>query len=190
MNRRYSRGEGHNRGNDGDKSHRITSIASSVPLVSVTLQQGPIHGECQAFCPLEEERERRETRELSRFECPNESVPLLVAVKKYRRAAAGRDILIVSELRPAPVLLRTLRHLFTTVLQWPQSGFDSCMTTANATLQPLQARPDEFLALYYFVNDRVRSVRQDFTVQVCELISDRQLQAKRFTVCALMKMST
>ncbi|CAI5741510.1 unnamed protein product [Hyaloperonospora brassicae] len=171
MDRRDSRGKGHDRGNNGDKLHRVVSIASSASLVSVSLQQEPIHGECQALCPLKEEQERRATHELSRFECPNENVPFLVAVKKYRRAAAGRDVFIASALRPAPVLLRTLRHLFTTVLQWPQSGFDSCLPTVNATLQPLEARPNEFLALYYFVNDRVRSVRQDFTVQRIESVS-------------------
>ena len=163
MSRRYSSGKDHSRSKDAYKPPNITSTIS---LPNVSVQQEPIHGECHAFCPINEELERRQTQELSRFEYPTEKLPTLVAAKKYRRAAAGRDVLNASKLRPAPVLLRTLRHLFTTVLKWPQSGFDSGPTTKASTLRPLQARPDEFLAVYYFVNDRVRSVRQDFTVQV------------------------
>jgi hypothetical protein len=125
------------------------------------MQQGPIRGTCHALCPLKEAAERARTREISRFERPTARREALEAVKKYRRAAAGRDVWDASELRPSPVLLRTLRHLFTTVLAWPQSGLDA--RTARAS-----ARPTEFLAVYHFVNDRVRSVRQDFTVQVLE----------------------
>ena len=115
-----------------------------------------IRGECQTLCPLTEKLERIRTHELSRFERPTAELQGLEAIKKYRRAAAGREVGDASELRPASVLLRTLRHLFTTVLAWPQSGFDGRE----------RARADEFLAVYHFVNDRIRSVRQDFTVQV------------------------
>uniref|UniRef100_H3HB61 SAC3/GANP/THP3 conserved domain-containing protein n=1 Tax=Phytophthora ramorum TaxID=164328 RepID=H3HB61_PHYRM len=71
--------------------------------------------------------------ELSRFERPVVvGVQGLVPVKKYRRAAAGRDVWNALELRPAPVLLRTLRHLFTTVLPWPKSGFEAWELQSSA----------------------------------------------------------
>ncbi|CAH0474167.1 unnamed protein product [Peronospora belbahrii] len=104
---------------------------------------------------------RVQTHELSRFEQPRANFQGLVAIKKYRRAAAGRDVWNASEFRPPHVLLRTLKHLFTTVLSWPQSGFN-CRKCAQL---------DEFLAVYHFVNDRVRSIRQDFTVQRIEDVS-------------------
>ncbi|CAI5734877.1 unnamed protein product [Peronospora farinosa] len=139
----------------------------------------PIRGECQTLCPLKEKVERSRTHELSRFECPTADFQGLEAIKKYRRAAAGRDVGDASELRPASVLLRTLRHLFTTVLSWPQSGFDGH--------EP--ARSDEFLAVYHFVNDRIRSVRQDFTVQRIEdasLVTALQ-QISRFHLLARLR---
>ncbi|KAI9913493.1 hypothetical protein PsorP6_006506 [Peronosclerospora sorghi] len=134
--------------------------ASSDPSPLVA-SQGRILGTCESFCPLKEEIERTESEDLSRFERPTAHARDLVAVKKYRRAAAGRDVLDASELRPAPVLLRTLHHLFTTVLSWPHSGFP----TREG------AKANEFVAVYHFVSDRVRSVRQDFIVQRIEDVS-------------------
>lgn len=118
---------------------------------------------CSSVSP-KEAADRARTQELSRFERPSSAAggQRLEPVKKYRRAAAGRDVWGPSELRPPSVLLRTLRHLFTAVLPWPSSGFD-------AYEQRGSARSAEFLAVYHFVNDRVRSVRQDFTVQVGRL---------------------
>ncbi|CAI5734777.1 unnamed protein product [Peronospora destructor] len=139
----------------------------------------PIRGECQALCPLSEKLERIRTHELSRFERPTADFQGLEAIKQYRRAAAGRDVGDASEWRPASILLRTLRHLFTTVLSWPQSGFDG--------REP--ARSDEFLAVYHFVNDRIRSVRQDFTVQRIEdasLVTALQ-QIARFHLLARLR---
>ncbi|KAG1713274.1 hypothetical protein DVH05_000994 [Phytophthora capsici] len=145
----------------------------------VALHQGLIRGECQTLCPPKEFADRRRNQELSRFERPAAGCEGLQAIKKYRRAAAGRDVWDPSELRPSPVLLQTLRHLFTTVVPWPQSGFD-------AWDQRGSARPAEFLAVYHFVNDRIRSVRQDFTVQRIEDISlvTALQQAARFYLLA------
>ncbi|KAL3670355.1 hypothetical protein V7S43_004665 [Phytophthora oleae] len=149
--RRY-RGRGRN-------SYNNASSAPAPPPAPVPLQQGPIRGECEALCPPKEIVERARNQELSRFERPAAGCEGLQAVKKYRRAAAGRDVWDPSELRPPSMLLQTLRHLFTTVLPWTQSGFD-------AWKQRGSGQAVEFLAVYHFVNDRVRSVRQDFTVQV------------------------
>ncbi|KAG2765513.1 hypothetical protein PC129_g9216 [Phytophthora cactorum] len=149
------------------------------PSAPVSLQQGPICGECQALCPPKEEAERARTQELSRFERPTANAQALVPVKKYRRAAAGRDVWDPLELRPALVLLRTLRHLFSTVLPWPQSGFDAWEERGST-------QAAEFLAVYHFINDRIRSVRQDFTVQRIEdasLVTALQ-QAARFYLLA------
>ncbi|RLN91534.1 hypothetical protein BBJ28_00015803 [Nothophytophthora sp. Chile5] len=124
------------------------SAAAAASIAALSLEEAPLLGQCQRLCPPQEETERRRCQELSRFERATAASPTLVAVKKYRRAAAGRAALDARDLRPAPVLLAALRHLFTTVLVWPDSG--------------------EFLGVYHFLNDRIRSVRQDFTIQRIE----------------------
>ncbi|KAE8901169.1 hypothetical protein PF005_g17914 [Phytophthora fragariae] len=180
--RRHPRGHrGRGRGNGNGN---FPLFARAPPPAPASLQQEPIRGGCQALCPPKEAADRARTQELSRFERPSAAAACrdLVAVKKYRRAAAGRDVWDPLELRPPPVLLRTLRHLFTTVLPWPRSGFD-------AWEQRGSARPAEFLAVYHFVNDRFRSVRQDSTVQRIEdgtLVTALQ-QAARFYLLAGMR---
>ncbi|GMF58619.1 unnamed protein product [Phytophthora fragariaefolia] len=167
---------------NGRGTRNAAPNAPDPPAAPASLQQAPIRGECQRLCPPKEAAERAKTRDLSRFERPAAHCDDLVAVKKYRRAAAGRDGWDVRELRPSTVLLRTLRHLFGSVLPWPRSGFD-------AWGQRGAAQATEFLAVYHFVNDRVRSVRQDFTVQRIEdaaLVTALQ-QAARFYLLAGMR---
>lgn len=92
-------------------------------------------------------------------------------MKKYRRPAAGRVDVDLAELRPARVLLETLRHLLTTVLSWPGCGFDWELRIIKRSSSHHSAVSSDseqlaFLSLYHFIADRVRSVRQDFTIQV------------------------
>lgn len=93
-----------------------------------------------------------------------------LAVKKYRRAAAGQVELDRTELRPPHVLLYTLQHLFTNVLLWPGCGFDwpggPPNDSSSSSLVVTGREQMDFLALYHFISDRVRSVRKDFTIQV------------------------
>lgn len=67
------------------------------------------------------------------------------------------------------MLLETLEHLFARVLPWRGCGFDWRASSDGASSQSLdtsERAQRDFLALYHFVSDRVRSVRKDFTVQV------------------------
>ncbi|RLN97604.1 hypothetical protein BBJ28_00011435 [Nothophytophthora sp. Chile5] len=150
----HRRGGVNPRGRRGPRRHRgppppsPATAATAASIAALSLEEAPLLGQCQRLCPPQEETERRRCQELSRFERATTASPTLVAVKRYRRAAAGRATLDARDLRPAPVLLATLRHLFTSVLVWPDSG--------------------EFLSVYHFVNDRIRSVRQDFTIQRIE----------------------
>lgn len=120
-------------------------------------ERGPVRGTCADFCPAAELRERQRAGELSRFErAAGGGQARVVAVKKFRRAAAGVEAAAdAGDVRPPRVLLDTLRHLFQVVLPLERGGFGAAE----------EAEPREFLALYEFVSDRVRSVRQDFTVQ-------------------------
>lgn len=80
------------------------------------------------------------------------------------------------------MLLETLQHLFARVLPWRGCGFDwrgpgseeeegDSVTEAvgGLAISPEREQAD-FLALYHFVSDRVRSVRKDLTIQVCTTI--------------------
>lgn len=91
-------------------------------------------------------------------------------MKKYRRPAAGRVDVDLAELRPSRVLLETLRYLLTKVLSWPGCGFDweliSERSLSHQTTVSSDSEQLAFLSLYHFIADRVRSVRQDFTIQV------------------------
>lgn len=60
------------------------------------------------------------------------------------------------------MLLETLNHLFTKILNREGHGFD---WSTGLTATSLQS-PKAFLHLYHFLYDRLRSIRQDFVVQV------------------------
>uniref|UniRef100_K3WBH6 SAC3/GANP/THP3 conserved domain-containing protein n=1 Tax=Globisporangium ultimum (strain ATCC 200006 / CBS 805.95 / DAOM BR144) TaxID=431595 RepID=K3WBH6_GLOUD len=139
---------------------------------------------CAHMCPRAEVLERSRTNEISRFERPaphmrspqHGSLDVFgLAVKKYRRPAAGRIEIDPTQLRPPRVLLETLAHLFTDVLLWPGCGF--AWHAPNAHEDDANANPrgrataSEFLALYHFISDRVRSrIEDDVAVQALEQI--------------------
>nr|CCA17592.1 SAC/GANP domaincontaining protein putative [Albugo laibachii Nc14] len=119
-----------------------------------------IRGTCLKMCPEAEYIARKRDNQLSRFEKITKSDGEIqyVALKAYRRPAAGRTDILLHELRPPPILLDTLRHLFSKILQWQNGGFDAPFPR-NIIME------DTFLSLYNFIHDRIRSVRQDFTIQ-------------------------
>jgi hypothetical protein len=117
------------------------------------------------MCSERERRERDKHKEISRFERLDGDV---LTVKKYRRAAAGSvATLEPDEVRPPRVLLATLRHLFLAVLPWQGGGL--ALSGDGDGDAAATGVPSDFLALYEFLSDRIRSVRQDFTVQVVPL---------------------
>lgn len=103
-------------------------------------------GTCQTMCPEKEISERILRRDISVFETvdghggdPDPSR----AVKKYRRSAAISELPQPQEVRPPPVLVRTMEYL--------KGICDSA--------------DSEFVDIHNFVRDRTRSLRQDFTFQ-------------------------
>lgn len=103
-------------------------------------------GTCQTMCPEKELEERILQRDISIFETvdgkggePDRSR----AVKKYRRSAAISEEPTPEEVRPPPVLLRTMEYL------------KGICDSKDAT----------FIDIHNFVRDRTRSLRQDFTYQ-------------------------
>ena len=113
-----------------------------------------IQGTCLLMCPGRERRIREEKGLLHRFEideCPKGATRPKADPKKtikcYTRSAAGSVMTDPNQLRPASVLLSTVRYLFTKIA----------------------TRTDvDWIVVYDFIFDRLRAVRQDAIIQRIE----------------------
>jgi SAC3 domain-containing protein 1 len=107
-----------------------------------------LQGLCMEMCPQRERNLREKQRRLHPFERVQnvkhsdvkQSVDIVV--KEYTRPAAGKQ-LHPRDLRPAPVLVKTINFLLTDVLNKPSPWYYKCE----------------------FISDRIRSIRQDLTAQ-------------------------
>ncbi|GAC93796.1 hypothetical protein PHSY_001361 [Pseudozyma hubeiensis SY62] len=115
-----------------------TDLALAVKLV----------GTCQDMCPEFEREEREFQKELDPLEMypGTDRVDPRIAVKIYRRPAAGRELPLPEDVRPPPVLKRTLDYLFHDLL-------------------PSDPNDARFAQVQGFLWNRTRAVRQDFIVQ-------------------------
>ncbi|KAJ1573899.1 hypothetical protein NDA12_000117 [Ustilago hordei] len=115
-----------------------TDLALAVKLV----------GTCQDMCPEFEREEREFQKELDPLEVypGTDRVDPRIAVKIYRRPAAGRELPLPEDVRPPPVLKRTLDYLFHDLL-------------------PADPNDSRFTSVQGFLWNRTRAVRQDFIVQ-------------------------
>ncbi|XP_048832507.1 SAC3 domain-containing protein 1 isoform X2 [Brienomyrus brachyistius] len=109
-------------------------------------------GTCTLMCPERERREREAQKRLHRFEMvpgtENDRLPRADptrTVKEYSRPAAGKEATRPCDLRPPPVLFKTVCYLINAIALSP-------------SLQP-------WTEVYDFVFDRLRSVRQDMIIQ-------------------------
>ncbi|PWN48943.1 hypothetical protein IE53DRAFT_388852 [Violaceomyces palustris] len=107
-----------------------------------------LRGTCQDMCPEFEREEREFQKELDKFEVfpGTERVDPRLAVKIYRRPAAGRELPLPEDVRPPHVLKRTLDYLFHRLL-------------------PKHASDPGFAEVQAFLWNRTRAIRQDFIVQ-------------------------
>ena len=105
-----------------------------------------IVGTCESMCPSKEIAERRNSKEYSIFEvdAATGEFNASLAVKIYRRAAAGVQGPDPSTIRPPRILRETLQYLFQQVLPRTDHPFDT---------------------VYRFIDDRIRAIRKDFTIQ-------------------------
>ncbi|KAG6844263.1 hypothetical protein H0H87_008299 [Tephrocybe sp. NHM501043] len=113
------------------------------PSVAKRLEDAiTVVGTCMDMCPRFERYRRERENNLFQWETipGTKRVDHKRAVKMYERAAGDKTL--PSDLRPPPVLKKTLDYLFHKLL--PQGGFS---------------------ATYDFIRDRSRSVRNDFTMQ-------------------------
>lgn len=109
-----------------------------------------LQGLCMEMCPMRELSLRKKQNRLHPFEKTVEnSSPknklneaMYIAVKEFTRPAAGKE-LNPKDIRPAPVLLKTINYLLTVIMKKPSALYYKCE----------------------FISDRIRSVRQDLTAQ-------------------------
>ena len=114
-----------------------------------------VTGTCPDMCPEVERYFREETKQLSSLEQTKDEQPDPHAmVKEYRRAGADQSEPLAHELRPGPVLVRTMDYLVCNILD-------------RAEQEP--ALTGEW---YDFLWSRTRAIRKDITQQhFCDLTS-------------------
>ncbi|XP_078412334.1 SAC3 domain-containing protein 1 isoform X1 [Cetorhinus maximus] len=129
-------------------------------------------GTCSGMCPDRERDVRQRQKRLHKFEIlegtAKDRLPKADpqrTVKEYSRPAAGKETAQLCELRPASVLLQTVHYLIDEIV-------------------PRHQEP--WVEVYDYVFDRLRSVRQDMTIQqvsghIAVTILEKSL---RFLLCA------
>ncbi|KAI0707481.1 SAC3/GANP/Nin1/mts3/eIF-3 p25 family-domain-containing protein [Cerioporus squamosus] len=128
---------------DIEKKKAIAEGKMDDPLVPKRLDEAiTMVGTCMDMCPRFERYRRERENNLDRWEVipGTKRVDHKRAVKIYERAAGDKTL--PSDLRPPPVLKRTLDYLFHELLV--KEGFSQT---------------------YSFIRDRSRAVRNDFTMQ-------------------------
>ncbi|GIY01796.1 germinal-center associated nuclear protein [Caerostris darwini] len=105
-------------------------------------------GTCSQMCSDKEIKWREQNGLLHYFEIQygTKADPTKV-VKEFSRSAAGKELLSPGDLRPSPVLLKTMNYLINEII-------------------PRNDLP--WVTVYDFVNDRIQAIRQDMTVQRIE----------------------
>ncbi|XP_035732673.1 SAC3 domain-containing protein 1-like [Vespa mandarinia] len=120
-----------------------------------------INGICLLMCPEKERWMREKEGLLHRFEIDEKTKHLKKPkadpnkiIKSFSRPAAGQIMTDPSLLRPGPVLLSTIKYLFTKIL----------------------TRTDvDWVHIYDFTFDRLRAIRQDLVIQRIGTIMSIQL---------------
>ncbi|KOX72223.1 80 kDa MCM3-associated protein [Melipona quadrifasciata] len=141
-----------------------------------------IQGTCLLMCPEKERWIREKEGLLHKFEIDETTKGAKLpkadpakTIKCFSRSAAGSNMTDMKLLRPASVLLSTIRYLFSKIA----------------------TRTDvDWIIIYDFIFDRLRSVRQDAAIQRIDALMNIQLlepvvrflvySAQRFEKCAVL----
>jgi hypothetical protein len=117
---------------------------------------------CFAMCSQEEMVKRQQQRDidlLERTDDPAEKkMRLDYAIKKFTRSSADQHLDKPEILRPPFILSKTLEHIMTRIL-------DDDSKDVSQFPPPNDGRPRaEYLDIYLFVSDRLRSIKQDIQI--------------------------
>ncbi|EJW01848.1 hypothetical protein EDEG_03677 [Edhazardia aedis USNM 41457] len=123
-----------------------------------TEPNGTLIGVCESFCPYFEAVERQLRNNISKFE--------VILIKKYQRSSAGKLKSFPEDVRPLSVLIKTVDHLLSMLNPSKATQIFSKTNFKNNFLNLFDAENTDFLhELYKFIDDRLRAVRLDLTVQ-------------------------
>ncbi len=137
-----------------------TDLALAVKLV----------GTCQDMCPEFEREEREFQKELDPLEVypGTDRVDPRIAVKIYRRPAAGRELPLPEDVRPPPVLKRTWTTSFTTSFRRIPTTQDSRLSRASFGIETERCgRTLSCKAKAVPLLSNATSASQDTTSSVC-----------------------
>lgn len=113
-----------------------------------------VKGTCVDMCPEIERYFREETNQVSPLEMSNGKPDYDAMIKEYRRAGADQSEPLPHEMRPGPVLARTMDYL------------------ACNILDKLDTNPELISDWYDFLWSRTRAIRKDITQQhLCDMTS-------------------
>ena len=117
---------------------------------------------CFGMCPQLEIMKRQENQDIDIFERTDnlqvKQIKPEFAIKKFTRSSADQLLDIPELLRPVFILAKTLEHIFSRVI-------DDDSKETSQFIPPRDGRPRvEYLDIYLYVGDRLRSVKQDIQI--------------------------
>lgn len=155
----------------------------SITRSGVDIQDMNLVGTCPDFCPEKERYERSAKNRLEWYEkATGGKLSHTSAVKEHSRSAADQGIPLPHELRPAPVLSRTMDYLMCNVLDRidHMAGTMTDWFDFVEQLELQNLRPSDPMSQFYveqreagesaadwfvFMWDRIRAVRKDISQQ-------------------------
>ncbi|KAL4135397.1 hypothetical protein QTP88_007011 [Uroleucon formosanum] len=132
---------------------KIIRASNTLPIKEINVDEiKPMEGTCQDMCPEKERLLRIHGNMVSQFECKmidSKLEPVFeMMVKQYARSSADQANPLSQELRPTPVLVKTMHYMLKNIIY------------------PIESNIEQDLACWYdFCWDRLRAIRKDIVQQ-------------------------
>ncbi|XP_026820279.1 uncharacterized protein LOC113558899 [Rhopalosiphum maidis] len=132
---------------------KILRASTTLPIKEVNVDEiKPMVGTCQDMCPEKERLLRIHGNMVSPFECKMIDTKLEpvfeMMVKQYARSSADQANPLSQELRPTPILIKTMHYMLKNIIY------------------PIESNIEQDLASWYdFCWDRLRAIRKDIVQQ-------------------------
>lgn len=132
---------------------RVVRATTVQPLKEINVDEiKPMIGTCYDMCPEKERLLRIHGNMVSQFECKivdSKLEPIFeIMVKQYARSSADQANPLSHELRPTPVLIKTMNYMLKNIIFPIESNFDQ-----------------DLASWYDFCWDRLRAIRKDIVQQ-------------------------
>ncbi|KAM0678090.1 actin cytoskeleton and mitosis protein [Binucleata daphniae] len=138
---------------------------------------GMLTGTCNDFCPRYEFLDRLHRKDINKFEiAKNNKEDVYILVKKYQRSAAGKTKAFCEDIRSLDALERTTTYLIK-LLHHKNNNYNNKSNNNNYEYNIIQYDLEYSHELYKFIEDRLRAVRLDISVQsLCNIKTIKILQ--------------